>query len=111
LLMGEMAHVPASRSLATAPGLAIRTTVPEWSPFLRLIDRVRFAGRSSRRTVSSHLPLSFSLDKNWTREMLSIHSSDLETGSGEKEGLSGATKTARGPLQRPLRAEILKPSW
>jgi hypothetical protein len=53
------------------------------------------AWRSSRRTVSSHPPLSFSLDKNWTRGMLSIHSSEAETGGGGSGRAFETTITAR----------------
>jgi hypothetical protein len=43
--------------------------------------------------------------------MLSIHSSQAETGRGRQKGGFAATKTARRAAQRPLRAEICYLAW
>lgn len=90
-LVSQVTHLAPPGSLAAAPLAAIWTGVPDRRSFLRLVDRVRFAsGRTSRRTVSPHLPLSFSLDKIRTEGMLLIHSSDLENRQGGPgEGFRG----------------------
>jgi hypothetical protein len=56
-LMNQVTHLAAPRSLATAPGATVRTTMTDRRPLLRLIERFRFARRTPRRTVSPHPPL------------------------------------------------------